>query len=56
MMYSILFNKGVHNILVFQPAIFDNLVWAPISADDVFIEKFSDCFSIGSTDRSFFYL
>ena len=55
-MYSILFNKGVHNILVFQPAIFDNLVWAPISADDVFIEKFGDCFSIGSTDGSFFYL
>ena len=55
-MYSILFDKDVHNALVFRSAILDNLVWAPISADDVFIEKFSDCFSIGSTDRSFFYL
>ena len=54
-MYSILFNKGVHNTLVFQPAILDNLVWAPISADDVFIEKFGDCFSIGSADGSSFH-
>ena len=54
-MYSILFNKGVHNALVFWPAIFDNLAWASILADDVFIEKFGDCFSIGSVDRSSFY-
>ena len=54
-MYSILFNKGVHNTLVFQPTIFDNLVWASISADDVFIEKFGDCFSIGSVDGGPFY-
>ena len=55
-MYSILFNKGVHNTLVFQPAILDNLAWAPISADDVFIEKFGNCFSIGSVDGSSFHL
>ena len=55
-MYSILFNKGVHNTLVFQPAILDNLAWAPISADDVFIEKFGDCFSVGSVDGSSFHL
>ena len=54
-MYSILFNKGVHNILVFQPAIFDNLVWAPISADDVFIEKLGNYFSISSMDESSFH-
>ena len=54
--YSILFNKGVHNALVFWPAIFDNLVWASIPADDVFIEKFGDCFSVGSVDGSSFYL
>ena len=55
-MYSILFNKGVHNTLVFQPAILDNLVWAPISADDIFIKKFGNCFSVGSVDGSSFYL
>ena len=54
-MYSILFNKGVHNTLVFRPAILDNLAWAPISADDVFIEKFGDCFSVGSADGSSFH-
>ena len=54
-MYSILFNKGVHNSLVFQPAIFDNLAWASILADDVFIEKFGDCFSIGSADGGPFH-
>ena len=53
--YSILFNKGVHNTLVFQPTILDNLVWAPISADDIFIEKFGDCFSVGSADGSSFH-
>ena len=56
MMYSILFNKGIHNILVFQPTIFNNLMWASISADDVFIEKLGNYFSIGSTDGSSFYL
>ena len=55
-MYSILFNKGIHNALVFWPAIFDNLTWTSIPADDVFIEKFGECFSIGSVDRSSFYL
>ena len=55
-MYSILFNKGVHNTLVFQPAILDNLVWAPISADDIFIEKFSNYFSISNVNRSSFHL
>ena len=54
-MYSILFNKGVYNTLVFQPTIFDNLVWASILTDDVFIEKFGDCFSIGSVDGSSFH-
>ena len=54
-MYSILFNKGVHNALVFWPAIFDNLVWASIPADDVFIEKFGNYFSISSVDGSSFY-
>ena len=55
-MYSILFNKGVHNTLVFQPAIFDNLVWASILADDIFIEKFGNYFSVGSIDGSSFHL
>ena len=54
-MYSILFNKGVHNTLVFQPAIFDNLVWASILADDIFIEKFGNYFSVGSIDGSSFH-
>ena len=54
-MYSILFDKGVHNALVFRPAIFDNLAWASIPADDVFIEKFGDCFSVGSADGSSFH-
>ena len=54
-MYSILFNKGVYNILVFQPTIFNNLVWASILADDIFIEKFGDCFSVGSADKSSFH-
>ena len=54
-MYSILFNKGVYNALVFQPTIFNNLMWASISADDVFIEKLGDYFSIGSTDGSSFH-
>ena len=54
-MYSILFNKGIHNTLIFWPAIFDNLAWASIPADDVFIEKFGDCFSVGSADKSSFH-
>ena len=54
-MYSILFSKGVHNALVFQPAIFNNLMWASISADDVFIEKLGDYFSVGSMNGSSFH-
>ena len=54
-MYSILFNKGVHNTLVFWPTIFNNLTWASISADDVFIEKLGNCFSVGSIDGSSFH-
>ena len=54
--YSILFNKSVHNALVFWPAIFNNLAWTSIPADDVFIEKFGDCFSIDSVDGSSFHL
>ena len=55
MMYSILFDKGIYNTLIFWPAIFDNLVWASILADDVFIEKFGNCFSVGSMDGSSFH-
>lgn len=54
-MYFILFDKDVHNALVFRSAILDNLVWAPISADDVFIEELGDRFSVGSADGSPFH-
>ena len=54
-MYSVLFNKDVYNTLVFWPAILNNLMWASISADDVFIEKLGNCFSVGSVDGSSFH-